>query len=237
MPVVTSKKGKIGIAVFVIAVAGSIWFSGLHEALTPERIKEEREVLHAFVEQNYVLSVLSFILLTVSTAFFVPGAIALVLAAGFFFGAIPGALFSVTGLTLGAVSAFLAARYVLGDWIQEKYRVPLAAFNQEMQNHGHYYLLTLRIVPVVPFFLVNILAGLTKISLKNFTASTSIGLLPASVVYSFAGRKLGSINSPRDVLSPGVVAALLLLAVLALFPVLLKNLRRIRNKDRPKRLD
>ncbi len=233
----TSKKGKIGIAVLVVAVAAGLWFSGLHEALTPERIKEKREVLHAFVQENYVLSVLSFILLTVSTAFFVPGAIALVLAAGFFFGAIPGALFSVTGLTIGAVSAFLAARYVLGNWIQEKYRVPLASFNQEMQNHGHYYLLTLRIVPVVPFFLVNILAGLTKISLKNFTASTSIGLLPASFVYSFAGRKLGSINGPRDVLSPGVIAALLLLAALVLFPVLLKNLRRIRKKDRRNRLD
>lgn len=228
-----SKKSKIGLAVLVVAVASGLWISGLHEAVTPDKIKEESEVISAFVEKNYVLSVLSFILLTVSTAFFVPGAIALVLAAGFFFGAIPGALFSVTGLTFGAVSAFLTARYVLGDWIHEKYGAQLVAFNQEMRNHGHYYLLTLRIVPAVPFFLVNILAGLTKISLKSFAASTFIGLLPASFIYSFAGRKLAGINSPRDVLSPGMIAALLLLAVLILFPVFLKNFRRIRKTDRP----
>jgi uncharacterized membrane protein YdjX (TVP38/TMEM64 family) len=228
----SSAKRKIGIAVLVAALAVGLWISGLHEAFTPARIKEQREVLHAFLEKNYILSVLTFILLTVSTAFFVPGAIALVLAAGFFFGAIPGALFSVTGLTLGAVSAFLVARYVFGDWIQEKYRVPLAAFNEEMRGHGHYYLLTLRIVPVVPFFLVNILAGLTRISLKRFAVSTFIGLLPASFIYSFAGRKLAGINSPRDVLSPGMIAALLLLAVLVLFPVFMKNFRRIRKTDR-----
>jgi uncharacterized membrane protein YdjX (TVP38/TMEM64 family) len=221
---------KIGVALLVAAVICGLWLSGLHETLTFGRIREQREVLRVFVEKNYVLSVLSFLLLTVSTAFFVPGAIALVLAAGFFFGVIPGALFAVTGLTLGAATAFLVARYVLGDWVQERYRLPLAAFNEEMRRHGHYYLLTLRVVPVLPFFLVNILAGLTKISLKRFVAMTSLGMLPVAFIYSFAGRKLASINSPRDILSPGMIAALVLLAILILLPVILKTVESMRKK-------
>jgi uncharacterized membrane protein YdjX (TVP38/TMEM64 family) len=145
---------------------------------------------------------------------------------------VPGLLFAVAGLTVGAVTAFLAARYILGGWIQERYKVPLAAFNEEMQRHGHYYLITLRVVPVLPFFLVNILAGLTKISLRRFAASTFIGLIPASFVYSFAGRRLAVINSPRDILSPGMIAALLLLGLLMLLPVILKNVERMRKKER-----
>ncbi len=226
-------KGKVGLALLVVAVVCGLWISGLHKAVTFERIREQRDFLSAFVEENYLLSVLSFLLLAVSTAFFVPGAIALLLAAGFFFGAIPGALFSVTGLTLGAASAFLVARHLLGDWMQEKYRLPLAAFNEEMRRHGHYYLLTLRVVPVLPFFLVNILAGLTKISLKRFVAMTSLGMLPAVFVYSFAGRRLASINSPRDILTPGMIVALLLLAVFILLPVILKTFQRIRKKNPP----
>ena len=121
---------------------------------------------------------------------------------GLFFGVVPGLIFAVTGLTLGAVIAFLVSRFVLGSWVQERYRTLLASFNEEIQRHGHFYLITLRVVPVLPFFLVNILAGLTEeFSLKRFAASTSIGLMPASFVYSFAGRRLAEINSPRDILS------------------------------------
>jgi uncharacterized membrane protein YdjX (TVP38/TMEM64 family) len=227
-----SKKGKIVLVLLVVAVMCGLWVSGLHEAVNLERIKEERDVLHAFVQENYLLSVLFFLLLTVSTAFLVPGAIVLMLAGGFFFGVVPGLLFAVTGLTLGAVTAFLAARYVLGGWVQERYKVLFASFNEEMHRHGHYYLITLRVVPVLPFFLVNILAGLTKISLKRFIASTSIGLVPASFVYSFAGRRLAVINSPRDILSPGMIAALFLLGGFILLPVILKSIDRMRKKSR-----
>ncbi len=227
-----SKKRKIVLVVLVVAVLCGLWISGLHERVTLERIKEERDVLQVFVQGNYLLSVLFFVLLTVSTAFLVPGAIVLMLAGGFFFGVLPGLLFAVTGLSLGAVTAFLAARYLLGEWIQERYKVLFASFNEEMQRHGNYYLITLRIVPVLPFFLVNILAGLTKVSLKKFAATTSIGLLPASFIYSFAGRRLAVINSPRDVLSPGMIAALLLLGVFILLPVILKPLDRLRKKNR-----
>ena len=221
-------KRKIGLVLFLAAVVCGLWISGFHEMVDFGKIREERDFLRSFVQGNYLLSVLSFLLLTVSTAFLVPGAIALMLAGGFFFGVVAGMFFAVTGLTLGAITAFLAARYLLGDWVQEKYRVLLAVFNEEMQRHGHYYLITLRVVPVLPFFLVNILAGLTKISLKRFAVSTSIGLLPASFIYSFAGRRLASIDSPRDILSPGMIAALLFLALLILLPVILKSLESMR---------
>jgi uncharacterized membrane protein YdjX (TVP38/TMEM64 family) len=225
-------KRKIGLAVLFAAVICGLWISGVHEAVNLERIREGRDLLQSFVQKNYPVSVLFFLLLTVSTAFMVPGAIVLILAGGFFFGVVPGLLFSVTGLTLGAMTAFLAARYVLGDWVQERYKVLLASFNDEMKRHGHYYLITLRVVPVLPFFLVNIIAGLTKISLQRFAASTFIGLLPASFVYSFAGRRLAVINSPRDILSPGMIAALLILGGFILLPAILRSLDRMRKKNR-----
>jgi uncharacterized membrane protein YdjX (TVP38/TMEM64 family) len=223
---------KIGVALLVAAVICGLWISGLHEAVTLERIKEERDVIRAFVQGNYLLSVLFFLLLTVSTAFPVPGAIVLMLAGGFFFGVLPGLVFAVTGLTLGAMTAFLAARYVLGEWVQERYKVLFASFNEEMQRHGHYYLITLRVVPVIPFFLVNILAGLTNISLNRFALFTFLGLLPASFVYSFAGRRLADSNSLKDILSPGMIAALLFLALLILLPVILKAVENMRKRDR-----
>jgi uncharacterized membrane protein YdjX (TVP38/TMEM64 family) len=223
---------RVGLAAIMAAMVCGFWLSGLHEAITFERIRAERDVLRAFVEGNYALSVFSFLLLTVSTAFFVPGALALMIASGFFFGVVPGTLFSVSGLTFGAAAAFLVARYILGDWVQERYRVLLTAFNQEMQRHGHYYLVTLRIVPVLPFFVVNFLAGMTKMSLSKFVAMTCLGLFPASLICSFGGRRLGSINSPRDILSPGMIVALVLLGVLILLPVVLKKLDRTKRKKR-----
>jgi uncharacterized membrane protein YdjX (TVP38/TMEM64 family) len=229
---VRARKEKVGLVLLASVLILGLWMSGLHDVVTLERIKEERDVLQTFVQGNYPLSVFFFVLLTVSTAFLLPGAIALMLAGGFFFGVVPGLLFAVTGLTLGAVTAFLAARYVLGVWVQERYKVLLASFNEEIQRHGHYYLITLRVVPVLPFFLVNILAGLTKISLKRFAASTTGGLLPAAFVYSFAGRRLADINSPRDILSPGMIAALFFIAVLVLLPVILKNVERMRKKHK-----
>ena len=224
-------KRKIGLLLLVAVVVCGLWVSGLHEAMDFRRIQEKRDLLVVFVQHNYLLSVSFFLLLAISTAFLVPGAIALMLSGGFFFGVVPGLLLAVTGLTIGAVTSFIAARYLLGDLVQERYKAALKAFNDEMQRHGHYYLITLRVVPVLPFFLVNILAGLTKISLTRFVVSTSIGLLPAAFVYSFAGRRLAGINSPRDILSPGMIAALFFLGVFFLLPVILKTFERMRKRD------
>jgi len=164
----------------------------------------------------------------VPTAFFVPGALVLSITGGFLFGVIPGVIYLNIGGTLGAALAFLSSRYWVGQWIQQRYSSVLKTFNEEVAKHGHYYLISLRIVPVLPFFLVNYLAGLTKISLRKFVGTTSVGMLPGSFVYTLAGQQLETVNAPEDILSVRLIIAFSLLALFALLPVMIDYTKRWR---------
>jgi len=192
----------------------------MHEYLTFENLKSHRELLLKYVEEHYFLSVTVFIVLFISTAFFVPAAVTLTIAAGFLFGVILGTVYVNIGSVIGSTLAFLSSRFLIGDWVQHRYRNRLKRFNDEVEKHGHNYLFTLRIVPVLPFFLVNYLSGLTKIPLKKFIFITAIGILPGSFVYAFAGRQIAKIENPNDILSPELLIAFLLLGLLALSPLL-----------------
>ncbi|HET7317732.1 MAG TPA: VTT domain-containing protein, partial [Nitrospirota bacterium] len=130
------------------------------------------------------------------------------------------------GATAGAVCAFLSARYLLGERLQQKYRGQLAKFNGEMERNGVSYLLTLRLIAVFPFFLVNFLAGLTKVTLKTFLWTTAVGIIPGSAVFAYAGRQLGSVNSPADIISKKVIAALAALGFITLAPAVWKRIRK-----------
>jgi uncharacterized membrane protein YdjX (TVP38/TMEM64 family) len=210
-------KGKVALLV-LLAAAGGMSF---------ENLKASRDLLHSFVETHYALSATVFIAVVFSTAFFVPGAIALTLIGGFLFGVLQGTVFLLVGATLGSALAFLFARYILGNWIQHRYEEPLRNLNEEIKRHGHHYLAALRIVPIMPFFLVNYLAGITKMSLRTFIWTTAAGMLPGTLIYTFAGRELARIESPEDVLSPRLLAALILLAVFVLLPVIMRVVRRV----------
>lgn len=193
-----------------------------------ETMKRNREALLAFVRARHVAAAFLFCAVYLSTAFFLPGALVLTVLGGFLFGFLPGALYANLSAAAGACLAFLASRYVAGDMMQKRYAQQLRGFNREIERHGPNYLLVLRIVPVLPFFVVNYLAGLTKISLPRFLFTTFLGMLPGSLVYSFAGRQLETIARPEDILSTGVMVALSLLAVLALLPVIVNALRKLR---------
>jgi len=149
----------------------------------------------------------------------------LTLAGGFLFHLFPGIIYVNVAATVGATLGFLFARYILGNKVQEKYASQLERFNRELDENGHLYLLTLRLIPAFPFFLINLLAGLTKVSLKTFFWTTMVGILPGSLVYSFAGSQLNTIESVEDIFSGSIIAAFLALALFALLPVILKKLR------------
>ena len=135
--------------------------------------------------------------------FFLQVALVLTLAGGFLFGVVWGAVYLMVGLTLGtSLSAFLIARYLAGTWIHSRYEGHLKKFNREVAHYGSSYLLMLRIIPVLPFFAVNFLAGTTKMSVKRFILTTAVGLLPGSVVYTYAGKQLGNITSVDDITTP-----------------------------------
>ena len=181
---------------------------------------------------NYILSVLMFICLYIlMVALSIPGATLLTLSAGFLFGFI-GILYVNMAATIGAAAAFVAARYLLGEWVQRRYADRLAAFNREIDENGYNYLLTLRFIPLFPFFLINIFAGFTRIPLVVFVWTTSVGIIPGSFVYIFAGTQLGSIRSLADVISWKILLAFVLLGAFAVMPVIIKKARSRKRENK-----
>jgi len=219
-------KKQIILLAILVAVILFVRLSGASGYLTLENLKKNKELLQHFIEARYFFAVVTYIVVYILTVTFsIPGATVLTLAGGFLFGLLPAIIYANVGATIGAALGFLFARYILGNSIQEKYAPQLERFNRELDENGHLYLLTLRLIPAFPFFLINLLAGLTKVSLKTFFWTTMVGILPGSLVYSFAGSQLNTIESVEDIFSGSIIAAFLALALFALLPVILKKLR------------
>ena len=137
-----------------------------------------------------------------------------------------GTVYVNIGATAGATLAFLVARYLFHDVIQSKFGPRLDTINRELETRGLNYLLFLRLVPVFPFFLINLGAGLTRMPLRTFFFGTMIGIIPGSFVFCNAGASLASITSMGEVASPRVLGSFALLGLFALVPVLYQKLRR-----------
>lgn len=208
----------------LIVVILILRFSGLGELLTFENLQRNRDRLLAYVQGHYASSAATYIcvyILVVSLN--VPGAAIMTISGGFLFGTFPAVLYSNAGATTGASIAFLLSRYLLGEWVQARYQTQLAGFNSEMARNGARYLITLRLIPAFPFFLINFLSGLTTLPFRTFVWATSLGILPGATIFANAGRQLGNINSPGEILSPKVIASLLLLASFAVIPALISR--------------
>lgn len=209
----------------LIAIVAAVQLSGLSGYLTFASLTEHRSLLEQTVAGHYVLSVLLYLLLYILTALAVPGALILTVVGGVLFHTFPGLVYAALGATTGGVLAFLLSRYILGNWLQARYEAQFRQFNRDLRQHGHLYLMTARLIPVFPFFLVSYLCGLTKLSLRTFTWATAAGIFPACLVYTFAGSQMGSITSPNDLVSPRLLLSFSLLAFLALLPMLWTKLR------------
>jgi uncharacterized membrane protein YdjX (TVP38/TMEM64 family) len=159
----------------------------------------------------------------VQTAFSLPGGAILTLAGGFLFGSLLGTIYVNIGATSGATLAFLAARYLLRDWVEHKFGDRLEPIQAGFAKNAFSYLMTLRLIPAFPFFLVNMVSGLTRVNLGTYVIATAVGIIPGSFVFAYAGRQLGTINSLGEIASPPVLLAFTLLGVLALLPTLYKK--------------
>jgi uncharacterized membrane protein YdjX (TVP38/TMEM64 family) len=218
---------KASIVALVAAVLVAFFYFDLQRFLSLEALKANRDALVAFTESNYPSAVLLFIVLyIIVTAASVPGAVILTLAGGFLFGSVLGTCYVNVGATVGSTLAFLAARYVLRDWVEGKFGERLEAVQEGFRKNGFLYLLTLRLIPVFPFFLVNLVGGLTRVGVGTYVLATAMGILPASFVYAYAGEQLGTINSLAEVASRRVLLALTLLGILALVPLVYQKLTR-----------
>lgn len=222
-----SNKKRFLKPVLITAIAVGIGLFFYYDAgrfFTLEALKANREALAAATERHYALSVILFILLyCLQTTLSLPGATIMTLAGGFLFGVLLGTVYVNVGATTGAAFAFLAARYLFRDLFERKFGGRLEAIERGVARNGFHYLLTLRLIPLFPFFLVNIAAGLTHLPLGTYVLATAVGIVPASFVYANAGRQIGSIESVGDIASPRVVGAFILLGLLALLPVIYRR--------------
>ena len=206
----------IGIALF--------YFLDIKEYLSFESLKANRDRLNVIYQENSIVFISWFIgvyFLTVS--FSLPGATLLTLAAGAIFGSVLGVMLVNIGATLGATAAFLSARFIFRDWVEGKFSDKLSLINNGISGNAFSYLLFLRLVPVFPFFLVNLVLGLTQVRLSIYFFGTMLGIMPGSFVYAFAGSNLANINSISDIASPKVFGALVLLGIFALIPAVYRR--------------
>lgn len=197
--------------------------------LTLEQLKSSRDqLLGLYAEQPGATLAVYFALYVVATAASIPGAVILTLAAGAMFGFWMGLLVVSFASSLGALLAFLVARYLLRDSVQSRFSRSLAPINEGVKRDGIFYLLTLRLVPVFPFWLINILMGLTPMAASRYYVTSQLGMLPGTAVYVLAGTQLASIASVGDILSPALLGSLLLLGVFPLIARFFVNLLRRR---------
>ena len=227
----SSSIGKIVIALLLLAGIGAFLYFDLGQYLSLDSLKANRDSLLAYTDSNFVLAVSIFIgVYIVQTAFSLPGGAVLTLAGGFLFGSVLGTLVVNVGATTGATLAFLAARYLLRDWVENKFGDRLGPIQAGFAQNAFSYLMTLRLIPAFPFFLVNLVSGLTRVNLGTYVAATALGIIPGSFVFAFAGRQLGTINSLSEIASPPVLLAFTFLGLLAIMPIVY---RKITGKKNP----
>ncbi|MCE2011943.1 MULTISPECIES: TVP38/TMEM64 family protein [Enterobacter] len=185
--------------------------------LSLETIKTHQQSLLSHVEQAPWQSAFFFFALYVLvSALSIPGAAILTLLAGALFTLWEGTLLVSFASTLGATLAMLASRYLLRDWVQRRFTSQMNTVNAGMARDGAGYLFALRLMPLFPFFLVNLLMGLTRIAVSHYWWVSQVAMLPATIIFLNAGRALGKVNSLRDILSPGLIFAFTLLGLLPL---------------------
>ncbi len=177
--------------------------------------------IKSYVDTHYATSVALYIFLCfLVVVASLPLVAALTIVGGALFGIFKGILFVNIGATAGAVVSFYIYRYFLADAVEYMYPKQLASFNRSMEKYGSLFLLVIHFVAVIPLFLINALAAISNVSLATFSWTSSLGIIPASFIFAFAGSQLNSITSVEDILSPWVIAAFLLLVTLALSPAI-----------------
>lgn len=220
-----NRKKLLIIAVGALAVV--LFFRlDLGRFLTLASLKANRQALLDYYANHRFATVVGFMAIyIVQTALSLPGAAVLSLAAGAIFGAAMGTLYANIAATAGACLAFLVARYLLRDAVLDRFGTRLEGLNRELEQRGLNYLLFLRLVPIFPFFLINLAAGLTRLPLTTFLVGTMIGIIPGGFVYCNAGASLATITSPSGIVSPRVLGAFALLGLFALVPALYGKLK------------
>jgi uncharacterized membrane protein YdjX (TVP38/TMEM64 family) len=219
---------RIAFLLVVVAAVALALFYG--EWFSLARLKASRDALAAWAEARPLLAAGGFFLITlVATACCFPAAPIIGLSAGALFGFWTGFPLVLTASACGSTIAFLAARTALRDWVEARFGARLAPIDRGFERHGAFYLLALRFNPLIPYWLVNLAMGITRMRLGAYVPLTLIGLSPATFIYVDAGTRLATLTGISDILSPGLIAALILLS---LFPLIVDRLLKGRGPER-----
>ncbi|WP_299875969.1 FAD-dependent oxidoreductase [uncultured Cocleimonas sp.] len=208
---------KIFIIAFIISLIVAFFLFDLQQYFSLDYIKEQQTAFQQYYADNTVLTLLIFFVsYVVITALSLPGAAIMTILAGTLFGLVTGTIMVSFASTLGATFAFLTTRYLLQDTMESRYPEKLKSVNEGIQKEGAFYLFAMRLVPIFPFFLVNIVMGLTKLPVLTFALVSQIGMLSGTIAYVFAGTQLAKIDSLSGIISPGLIFAFV---ILGLFPL------------------
>jgi pyruvate/2-oxoglutarate dehydrogenase complex dihydrolipoamide dehydrogenase (E3) component/uncharacterized membrane protein YdjX (TVP38/TMEM64 family) len=217
----SARKTRLLVLIFISAAIVAFFASGAYRYFSFEHIKAQQATLEGWYRAHPLQTAAGFFLLYVTvTSLSIPGAAVLTLVAGAIFGLGLGALLVSFAAALGATIAFLVSRFVLRDWVRSRYSAMLERIDRGVQKEGALYLFTLRLIPAVPYFLINLVMGLTAMRAWTFYWVGQLGMLPGTLVYSNAGTQLAAIDSPSRILSPGVIGAFVLLGI---FPLIAKK--------------
>ncbi|PLX79230.1 MAG: pyridine nucleotide-disulfide oxidoreductase [Desulfuromonas sp.] len=227
----------------VIATAVALFFIlDLQQYLTLAELKVRQEAFQQYYDNNPVFTLgIYFILYVLVTALSLPGAAVMTLAGGALFGFLPALIVVSFASSIGATLAFLVSRFLLRDWVQSKFGDRLGTINQGIQKEGGFYLFTLRLVPLFPFFIINLVMGLTPMPSLTFYWVSQVGMLAGTAAYVNAGTQLGQIESLGGILSPGLIFSFVILGI---FPLIarkgvdiMKKRRALKNYSKPEQFD
>jgi len=238
----SGKATRVALVALIVVVIVSLYQSGLVDQLSLATLKARQAELAQWVAGNFWLAVGLFSLVYIAvTALSIPGAAVMTLAAGALFGLVTGTIIVSFASSIGASLAFLTARFLLRDSLRARYGERLRAFDAGIERDGAFYLFTLRLVPLFPFFLVNLLSGLTALRLPTFYGVSQLGMLPGTIAFVYAGTQLAQIDSLKGILSPGLIGAFVAIGLLPLvmraFARALAARRVYRGHTRPTRFD
>jgi pyruvate/2-oxoglutarate dehydrogenase complex dihydrolipoamide dehydrogenase (E3) component/uncharacterized membrane protein YdjX (TVP38/TMEM64 family) len=236
------KLSKIIIAGFIAAIIYAFYAYDLGQYLTLEYLKSQKQAFSDYYTANRLLTPAIYMAIyIVVTALSLPGAAVMTLAGGALFGFWTGTIIVSFASSIGATLAFLVSRFLLRDYVQKKFGDKLTSINRGVEKDGSFYLFTLRLVPIFPFFVINLVMGLTPIKTIPFYVVSQLGMLAGTLVYINAGTQLGKIESLKGILSPELIFSFALLGV---FPFiakkavnLVKENRVLKRFPRPKQFD
>jgi uncharacterized membrane protein YdjX (TVP38/TMEM64 family) len=221
---------KAVLALVLFGALAAYFAFDLGQYLSLENFKASQAEIVAAKDANPALYIAGFFLLYVAvTGLSIPGAAIMSLVAGALFGVVVGTLIVSFASTMGATLAFLSSRYLLRDWVQGKFGERLRAVDDGLEKDGAFYLFTLRLIPVFPFFVINLLMGLTRIKTGTFFGVSQIGMLPATIVFVNAGTQISRIESTAGLLSPTLIASFV---ALAFFPWAAKGIVAVVKRSR-----